>query len=870
MTRTLVPRLVLPVLLAAGPAAAQDPGISSSIEKVFVVEMSHTDVGFTDPPTVVAQVAHDNLVEALRLADLDADFRWTVETGFQLEQFDRLATPADRARMRQRFAEGRFVLGAGYVGPHSGIWTEELLLRFTHPSARLAAEYGARMDAALLDDVPGYTLGMPTALARAGVDYLLCGPNDFIGGKPAIPLAERPFWWEGPDGSRVLTWETYGSYVEGFDEWGLLTLNSAYTKLGARLAEFEAAGYPYDAVMVMRGFDNTGPSLGLADLARRWNARYDNPEIILATPADFFEHLRAKYGDGFPVHRGDAGGHWEEGSQLTPASQAVVRRGLAQLPALEALNVLHSAGGAAGHPGATLERAWRACMLFLEHSGGGAGWPGLMTLAEVDQQNREFVALAKTVERSAAALGARVDGGLAPGLVPAGETGLVVLNPLGTAFDDLVEVDCGAPQPPDLALVDPATGTPLVFRWTSPDRSSLAFHAAVPANGWRRWRVESGGNAPPPPGWKLGAVVEIGGHRLEFDPLSGVALHLTDATGAEWIDGSQHRFGGIEHAFNLPMFFGIGRPLALQGVTVLVEDPGPVQRRARVIGPLGLPLAEYRLDARGRRLDFVAGVPLDRLPWVDPADHSEHWAVTFPFALSTPTSLLVDGPGGLYRPGPDSLPGAALGNFSVATGAVLTGAGGRWASLVPRESPILHLGAMTGAPSATVDDQATTLTTKLAQHIDTTEVIGGAIVPFQDEPGMPRTVVEHSVLRFGEAAEPAPGRARLAHDLAPPRAVWVGSGAAAVPPPAEDHFLELSGDVRAVALKRSADGAGLVLRLRAGSAASGEAGLRMPAPPREAWSADLLERREQPLPIQNGEVRIPLLPDAVITLLMTL
>jgi alpha-mannosidase len=194
MTRTLVPRLVLPVLLAAGPAAAQDPGISSSIEKVFVVEMSHTDVGFTDPPTVVAQVAHDNLVEALRLADLDADFRWTVETGFQLEQFDRLATPADRARMRQRFAEGRFVLGAGYVGPHSGIWTEELLLRFTHPSARLAAEYGARMDAALLDDVPGYTLGMPTALARAGVDYLLCGPNDFIGGKPAIPLAERPFW----------------------------------------------------------------------------------------------------------------------------------------------------------------------------------------------------------------------------------------------------------------------------------------------------------------------------------------------------------------------------------------------------------------------------------------------------------------------------------------------------------------------------------------------------------------------------------------------------------------------------------------------------------------------------------------------------
>ncbi len=854
---------------AALPQAAPDPGVSSTIKKIYVVEMSHTDVGFTDPPTVVAQEVHDNLVEALRLADLRSEFRWTLETGFQLEQFDRLASAADKARLKNRFAQRRFVLGAGYVGPHSGIWTEELLNRFAHPSGQLALEYGARMNAALLDDVPGYTLAMPRALARSGVEYLLLGPNDFVGGKPAIPLGDTPFWWQGRDGSRVLAWQTYDSYIEGFFAWGFNNVNQAYNKLSTILPEYEAAGYPYDALLVMRGADNTAPSLTMANLARDWNARYDNPKFVLATPDEFFEHLLQSYGDVFPVYEGDAAGLWENGSQVTPATQSSLRRRLAALPDVEALQTISHAAGGRSYPFGALQQAWRGCMLYLEHSGGGGGWPGLMTLAEVNQQNEEFVALTQAVEDRVDGLRARGLKHLGPLQVPAGEGGLVAFNPLGGDYDGVLEVDCGGPQPADLAVVDPETGASLPFRWTAADRSALAFRAAIPANGWRRWQLGSGGSAPAPPAWNPGATLQAGGKSLQLDPATGVALSLVDAAGGEWIDGaSAHRFGGVEHAYHMAVFWGVFHPFQPSPVTVLVEDPGPVYQRARVYGPSGVLLQEYRLHEHQDLLEVIGTVHRDRLPFVPLDKHSEHFAMTFPFALQTPTALRADGPGGFYTPGVDSLPGAAARAIPLATGAVLTGAGGRWASIVPRDSPLLHLGEMEGAPGADPETDENALTTKMVQHIDQTEVIGGAIRDFPDEPGMPNEVPQHSLLRFGEAGIEPPGRGQLRHDFAPPLTAWVEAGAATTPQPPSGRYFRLIGEVRAVAFKRTEADDGYLLRLRASPDARVAALLRLPWNPREAWSADLLERPELSLVVQGDQVVVPVTPNETITVLL--
>ena len=79
--------------------------------------------------------------------------------------------------------------------------------RFSAEMARLAGQplpTGCKMT-----DVPDHTRGLATVLAHAGIKFFHHGCNDNCTPADLPPL----FWWEGPDGSRVLTMlsRTYGS-----------------------------------------------------------------------------------------------------------------------------------------------------------------------------------------------------------------------------------------------------------------------------------------------------------------------------------------------------------------------------------------------------------------------------------------------------------------------------------------------------------------------------------------------------------------------------------------------------------------------------------------------------------------------------------
>ncbi|KAA3604361.1 MAG: hypothetical protein DWQ01_22395 [Planctomycetota bacterium] len=859
--------LLLSVLLPG--ERQQDPGISSSIKTLYVVEMSHTDVGFTDPPSEVARLSYEHLVHALDLADSYPEFHWTIETSWQLQSFLEQASAGEIARLRQRFGEGRFRLSGSYVNPHSGLWGEEELHRFVHPSARMARDFGTDVRSAILDDVPGFSLAMPRILSQSGVEFLLLGANDFVGGKPDIPLADRPFWWRGRDGSRVLTWLTYGSYVEGFVEWGLLNMQTAYPKIRDRLQEFESAGYPYDAVLVMRGFDNADVSSGMADLARQWNATYQNPKIVLATPEQFFDHLLQSYGDVFPTYSGDAAGMWESVSATTPATQSMVRRARARLAAVESLWTWLAAEGKASYPTDRLQQAWEKIMVFDEHSGGGMPWPGLLTEAEANQHNLEYVDLAVSSAKAVLLLQQEALDKVGPAAVPAGEVGLLFVNPLGDSFRGVVEVECPGSQPPDLRLIDPDGGPDPVFRWLNSDRSALALEVDLPARGFRRFQIGSGGQAPPPPSENPGDRIQMGDLELKVDPATGVGLALTElSSGFAWLDPQQeHQFGGFEQATNQKAFFSLWSSVDPEQVKILVEDPGPVFRRLRVLDKRDRLLREYRLYEYERRVDLVVELHTSDLPFVEPELHSFHYMVSFPSTLQAPTRLIVDGPDGFYEPGLESLPGAALGHFAAATGAILFGDNGRWMQMTSPDSAMLDLGEMTEAPAAQVEKEETGLGWKLRRHASLGEVSGGSLVPIEAEPGVADRVRYAFQLRFGQVGDPSPGREVFRHDISPPLSLWVEQGQGVFSPSSGTWF-DLQGPAQVIAVKQREDEQGILFRLR-GAAPGGQIRLRLPWNLSRAWEVDLLERVLSPLVVQNGWVQFQLAENQVFSLSCT-
>lgn len=873
--RALFPLAALFSLLGSISAAAQE-----GIETLYVIEFCHADVGFDAAPRVMEQRNHDRTVAALDLMDQRTDFKWTIETTYQLEGFLERASTADIQRLKQRLAEGRMDFGANHTNLHSGNCGEEQFQRLAY-EARRAGEYlQHRPSAAFLNDVPGFSWAMPRVLAGSGVPYAVLGPNNSFGGKPDIPLADRPFWWQGRDGSRTLTWISYGSYPEGFLDWGLTSLANANAQVPARIAEFEAAGYPYDAVMVLRAFDDTFPNNGMSILAQQWNNSHTSPKIKLATASEFFEHLQSKYGDVYPTYSGDASGNWDDVTSVTPASTSMVRRARSSLAEVEALCMQAKLEMGRNYPANPLRNAWKKSLVFDEHSGGGTGWPGHLTENEVNEENEDFVRIASTcleltVQERDAALA-----DLGPQLVPAGESGLVVFNPLGHARTTVIDIQCGSFQPTDLRLIDPDGGPDPAFRWLDHARTSIAVEVELPAYGWKRFEIARGGNTPPPPTWSAGNQLSVGALQLTLDPSTGVATSLLDAmTGVEWIDAaSDYDFFGVEAGMHLEVFFSQTDPENPAPVTIEIEGASDLFRRARIYDPAGDLLREYRLHHTGSgrpeqtpRLDMTAFMADSKLPHVIYDDHSRHYGVTFPATLTAPTTLTVNGPDGFYQPVADNLPEATMSHFGTATGGILHGANGRWLSVTSLDAPTMELGEMTGAPATTIESDETALGFKLTRHHDQGLIKGGAIVDFDVEPGLPDVTEFGFIARFGEATDATPTRSALQHDMAHPLYAWVangsGHGSGGFTIPAEKTYLDLTGPADVTAIKLSESGDRIVIRVRA-HPAGGNVSLTLPQAVRRIQRANLVEIPQSTLGTHTSHISLAMTANQVETLLI--
>ncbi len=178
----------------------------------------------------------------------------------------------------------------------------------------------------ILDDVPSAVGSLPTVLANAGIKYFIEGVNG-----DRAPYAteglKNPFYWEGPDGSRVLS-----SIARGYGmASGLISsMEQANEQLPGLLAGYENAGYPYDAVLVNGAFyDNQPVAPWLPEVVEKWNAQWEYPKLILGRPEDFFRYIEQNFAAKIPVMRADFGdvvGRWRRFSR-TGNGAVPARRG---------------------------------------------------------------------------------------------------------------------------------------------------------------------------------------------------------------------------------------------------------------------------------------------------------------------------------------------------------------------------------------------------------------------------------------------------------------------------------------------------------------------------------------------------------------
>jgi len=222
------------VIHAYGAEPASKPANNApQVERIIVVFKTHFDIGYTDMAVNVVQRYRTEMIDkALDLVDqtrslpADRQFAWTLP-GWPMKMILE-DWPGQNPQRKQRILtackEGRFVIHALPFTTHTELLEPEDLVRGMNFSSRLSRELNLPLPRdGKMTDVPSHSWILPTMLKAAGVDFMHIGCNSASSSPEAPPL----FWWEGPDGSRVLTMYAAGGYGSGhgrgndlIDVWG--------------------------------------------------------------------------------------------------------------------------------------------------------------------------------------------------------------------------------------------------------------------------------------------------------------------------------------------------------------------------------------------------------------------------------------------------------------------------------------------------------------------------------------------------------------------------------------------------------------------------------------------------------------------------
>ena len=325
------------------------------VREIVVVFKTHFDIGFTDLATNVLTRYRTTFVDnAMRLIDdsqsLPADrrFVWTVP-GWPLEQMLWPGqTPERRDEILRALKDGRLALHALPFNTETESLDLEDLVRGLEFSTRLSRENGLPLPrAAKMTDVPEHTWIMPTLLKHAGVDFFQVGCN----GGSAVMHVPPLFWWEGPDGSRLLTSysQRYGTQLIPPDDW------------------------PYHTwlALIVAG-DNHGPpsAAEVNKLLKQAAEELPGVKIKFGRLEDFYDAILPEQ-DKIPIVRGDMPDTWIHGLESLPIETKLACN---VRPLESAVGVLDTELRAAGlnppAPGASLDKAYENSLLYSEHTFG--------------------------------------------------------------------------------------------------------------------------------------------------------------------------------------------------------------------------------------------------------------------------------------------------------------------------------------------------------------------------------------------------------------------------------------------------------------------------------------------------------------------
>src|SRR3984957_68287 len=270
--------------LAAGEQAKFDAslkkaqGILSELHPVLaqakVVEdgNSHIDAAWLWPRSETIDVVRRTFTSALQLMQEYPDYVYT-QSAAQYNEWIADKYPKLNDEIKQRIKEGRWeIVGGMWVEPDLNLPGGESLVRQLLVGQRyFQKEYGVFARIGWNPDSFGYNWQLPQIYKRSGMDYFVTQKMPW---NDTNQLPFRLFWWESPDGSKVLTYFPT-DYVHD---------NVGPTRISADFAESAQRNPGTTEMLDLYGIGDHGggPTRAMLDQADHWIAASHLQNSVIA------------------------------------------------------------------------------------------------------------------------------------------------------------------------------------------------------------------------------------------------------------------------------------------------------------------------------------------------------------------------------------------------------------------------------------------------------------------------------------------------------------------------------------------------------------------------------------------------------------
>jgi len=231
---------------------------------------SHIDAAWLWPWTETVDVVKRTFGTALQLMYEYPQYTYT-QSAAQYNEWLAQKYPDMNAEIKRRIEEGRWeVVGGMWVEPDLNLPDGESLVRQLLVGKRWYKQaYGVDVRIGWNPDSFGYTWQLPQIYKKSGVDYFVTQKMTW---NDTNQLPFKLFWWESPDGSKVLAYFPH--------DYANDNLNPVRLAEDLKTARTRSTGMTEMMDLYGIGDHGGGPTRAILDEGFHWAARSDPPKVM--------------------------------------------------------------------------------------------------------------------------------------------------------------------------------------------------------------------------------------------------------------------------------------------------------------------------------------------------------------------------------------------------------------------------------------------------------------------------------------------------------------------------------------------------------------------------------------------------------------